>query len=88
MDKLPVVPSEPGAAEVPVVCRLLRTKHSFGAFDGGGAPWQAGLSTTAVHWCLATMETAGPDDGFAHALRCRAGRRCFEAPAEMPRADA
>ena len=79
MDKLPMAP---GAVETPIVCRLLRTKASFGTFDGKLAPWQAGLSTTAVYWCLATMETAGPDDGFAHALRCRAGRSCFEGPTE------
>jgi hypothetical protein len=73
-------PRSEAQAAPPVVCRLLRTKHSFGSFSGGLAPWQAGLSTTAVYWCLGTMETAGPDDGFAHPHRCVAGRACFEGP--------
>ena len=66
--------------EIPVVCRFLRTKHSFGTFEGDLAPWQAGLSTTACYWCLRTMETAGPDDGLAHPHRCGEGRCCFEGP--------
>ncbi len=65
--------------EVPVVCRLLRTKHAFGSLAGAREPWQAGRSTTAVYWCLKTMETFGPDDGLAHPHRCCAGRACFEA---------
>ena len=67
---------------VPVVCRLLRTKTAFGSFVGGANPWQAGASTTAVYWCLRTMETAGPDDGYAHPHTCRAGRICYERPPE------
>ena len=39
--------------------------------------WQAGNSTTAIFWCLKTMDTCGPDDDFAHAKSCRAGRECF-----------
>src|SRR5437868_1958520 len=55
---------------VPVVCRLLRTKTAFGSFaDTGAAPWQAGESTTAVFWCLATMQTAGPDHGLGDSPR-------------------
>jgi hypothetical protein len=67
---------------VPVVCRKLRTKHAFGTFSAAGGPlppWQAGQSTTAVYWCLETMETAGPDDGYCAADRCRPGRACFQA---------
>lgn len=66
----------------PAVCRLLRTKHAFGTFVGNLYSWQAGASTTAVYWCLNTMETAGPDDGYAHPHQCRAGRACFEEPVE------
>ena len=62
------------------VCTMLRTKTAFGSFSGlhddGG--WQAGESTTAVYWCLGTMETAGPDDSFCHPSTCRQGRQCFQ----------
>ena len=61
---------------VPTVCRLLRTKHAFGTFADMD-PWQEGESTTAVYWCLATMQTAGPDDSFAHPSRCHFGRGCY-----------
>jgi hypothetical protein len=60
------------------VCRLLRTKTAFGTFRGNLYAWQSGRSTTAVYWCLRTMETAGPDDGYTHPHACRQGRGCFE----------
>ena len=60
------------------VCRLLRTKTAFGTFVGNLYSWQSGKSTTAVYWCLRTMETAGPDDGYAHPHACCKGRDCFE----------
>jgi hypothetical protein len=63
----------------PVVCRKLRTKMSFGSLEGV-RDWRHGESTTAVYWCLSTMETAGPDDGYAHPHGCRAGRACYIAP--------
>lgn len=66
--------------ERPVVCRHLRTKMAFGSLSGAAADWREGESTTAVYWCLCTMESAGPDDDFAHARKCRAGRRCFAGP--------
>lgn len=60
------------------VCALLRTKRAYGSFEPmGAAPWQAGESTTAVFWCLKTMQTAGPDDGLAHPKRCVGGRECY-----------
>jgi len=68
------------AAEDTCVCRRLRTKKSFGSFQGNLYSWQSGDSTTAVYWCLRTMETVGPDDGFAHPQACRSGRECFVAP--------
>ena len=70
----------------PQVCRLLRTKNAFGAYMSNmdeeqssdePARWQDGNSTTAVFWCLKTMDTCGPDDDFAHARTCRPGRECF-----------
>jgi hypothetical protein len=59
---------------VPRVCRMLRTKTSFGASN----EWKRGESPTAVYWCLATMEAFGADDGYCHPTACRKGRACFE----------
>jgi len=77
----------PGAK--PKVCCLLRTKTAFGSYmletddaDDGGPSWQDGNSTTAVFWCLKTMDTCGPDDDFAHAKSCRPGRECFRSDDE------
>jgi hypothetical protein len=70
------------ADDAPVVCEFLRTKTSFGTFAGSLYSWQTGNSTTAVYWCLRTMETAGPDDGYAHPHTCCRGRECFEEPDE------
>jgi hypothetical protein len=71
-----------GAARPPVVCQFLRTKTAFGTFAGSLYSWQTGNSTTAVYWCLRTMETAGPDDGYAHPHACCPGRDCFADPEE------
>ncbi len=65
---------------LPVVCRFLRTKMSFGSLRTGGKDWRHGESTTAVYWCLRTMESFGTDDDYAHPHACKAGRTCFEAP--------
>ena len=67
--------------EKTAVCRMLRTKTAFGTFRGNLYAWQSGRSTTAVYWCLRTMETVGPDDDYTHPHACREGRGCFE-PAE------
>ncbi|MBD0369980.1 MAG: hypothetical protein ICV60_03935 [Pyrinomonadaceae bacterium] len=64
------------------VCRLLRTKTAFGTYMGNMWAWQSGNSTTAVYWCLRTMETAGPDDGYAHPHTCCQGRDCYEGEIE------
>jgi len=72
---LPVLEDSP-----PAVCRKLRTKMAFGSLEGV-RDWRHGESSTAVYWCLLTMETAGPDDSFAHPHNCQSGRRCFVAPA-------
>jgi hypothetical protein len=60
-----------------IVCRRLRTKSAFGAVVSDEAAWQSGASTTAVYWCLDTMEPVGPDDDSVDAHRCRSGRECF-----------
>ena len=63
------------------VCAMLRTKTAFGTYVSGDEEmdWQDGSSSTAVFWCLKTMDTAGPDDGFAHPEACRSGRVCYRA---------
>jgi hypothetical protein len=63
------------AARTPDVCRSLRTKTAFTGDDA----WKLGESTTAVYWCLRTMETFGPDGNFCHALSCAPQRRCHRA---------
>jgi hypothetical protein len=71
-------PSTTGArAPLPKVCRLLGTKTAFGS-DERGAEWKRGESTTAVYWCLATMEAFGADDDYCHPHKCVRGRACFE----------
>jgi hypothetical protein len=62
---------------LPKVCRLLRTKTAF-AVGAAGALWKLGESSTAVYWCLGTMESFGPDDGYCHPHQCGRGRACFE----------
>ena len=73
----------PQVSSPPKVCRMLRTKTAFGAFSGNDdQPWQSGESTTAVFWCLSTMETAGPDDIYCHPETCKPGRACFQVALE------
>jgi hypothetical protein len=77
---LPVV-SDQQDEKQPVVCALLRTRGGVDdQFDG--IDWQLGHSMTAAYWCLATTESVGPDDNFAHAQVCREGRSCFQKPVE------
>jgi hypothetical protein len=59
---------------------MLRTKMAFGLYEGDDIePWENGTSSTAVYWCVNTMETAGPDDQFVHPESCREGRQCYQA---------
>jgi hypothetical protein len=75
--RLPIYTRPP----TPVVCALLRSRGgNDDHFDG--VDWRFGRSMTANYWCLATMESVGPDEHFAHAQECREGRRCFKKPAE------
>ena len=70
---------KPETSSPPKVCRLLRTKTAFGSLSlHDEEPWQMGASTTAVFWCLSTMETAGPDDLYCHPETCKSGRACFQ----------
>ena len=64
----------------PVVCRKLRTKVSFGSPAPPIRDWRHGESSTAVYWCLRTMDCAGPDDGLAHPHYCGRDRVCFTPP--------
>jgi hypothetical protein len=66
---------------IPNVCRMLRTKTSYGVSERG-AEWKRGESTTAVYWCLATMESFGADDNFCHPHACLRGRSCWESGEE------
>ena len=71
---LPQIPNPPAKAQV---CRMLRTKTAFGAMSFDDEDWTDGASTTAVYWCLGTMETAGPDDVLCHPSSCIPGRACY-----------
>ena len=53
---------------------MLRTKTAF----GGSQEWKRAESTTAVYWCLATMESFGADDSYCHPHACVRGRACYE----------
>jgi hypothetical protein len=53
---------------------------AFGTMHAGLRDWRHGDSTTAVYWCLVTMESAGPDDTYVHAHSCGRGRECFVPP--------
>jgi hypothetical protein len=66
----------PDPAELPEVCRFIRTKTAFGN-NVGHAPWQMGESSTAVYWCLQTMGTSGPDDQLVHPHSCCNSRGCY-----------
>jgi len=75
---LPQLPQDAKAS----ICRMLRTKTAFGCCDVEETPWQEGESTTAVYWCLGTMETAGPDNVYCHPSTCVAGRSCYRSEPE------
>lgn len=73
------------APEGPEPCRKLRTKLAFSALvteDGKPLRWERGDGSTAVYWCLATMECAGPDNGLVHAAECTPGRVCYKSVLE------
>jgi hypothetical protein len=72
--------SDDDKVHLPVVCRKLRTKNAFGSMQSGAPDWRLGESTTAVYWCLKTMETWGPDNQVTHPHQCKSGRACFVSP--------
>ncbi len=60
------------------VCRLLRTKSENPLLIGDEwLPWTSGETSVATYWCLATMESAGPDGEFVHPHTCAKARTCF-----------
>ena len=67
----------PAPVALPDLCRMLRTKTAYGVGERG-ATWKLGESTSAVYWCLATMEAFGVDDNYCHPHACQPGRACFE----------
>ena len=68
---------QPTSEKLPV-CKLLRTKTAYGGYSIDDVPWDENDSTTAVYWCLGTMETAGPDNVLCHPHTCRHGRGCYQ----------
>jgi hypothetical protein len=79
-DPSPLAPPAEDEGEAPILCRKLRTKNAFGSPAPGLRDWRHGTSTTAVYWCLRTMECAGPDGALAHPHGCRRGRGCYLPP--------
>ena len=88
--QLPVVPEIHGSIEGAdvshdsafLVCRKLRSKLAFAAVEsseGEHVSTLDALNSTAVFWCLSTMECAGPDGGLAHQSVCRSDRGCYKA---------
>ena len=68
-----------------IMCRMLRTKTYFSQYtneEGSAHDWSSGESTTAAYWCLATMTSVGPDDGFVHPHDCCDARVCFKGEIE------
>ena len=59
------------------LCRYLRSKAAYGGYITEDLNWDDDTSSTAIYWCLRTMSPCGPDDNFAHAKLCQAGRVCF-----------
>jgi hypothetical protein len=74
MDEPETETSDP--AELPQVCRYIRTKTAYGNAIGYQG-WQRGDSSTASYWCLQTMGASGPDDHLVEPKQCLAGRACF-----------
>jgi hypothetical protein len=74
MDEPETETSDP--AELPQVCRYIRTKTAYGNAIGYQG-WQRGDSSTASYWCLQTMGASGPDDHLVEPKQCLPGRVCF-----------
>lgn len=65
-----------------LLCRKLRSKLAFSAIETSeGEPVSEieALNSTAVYWCLSTMECAGPDGALAHGSLCHSDRACYSA---------
>lgn len=70
----------PSDSKAPKTCRLLRTKSPLEPLLDNRVSWETGHCSTAVYWCLMTMESSGPDDRLAHAHDCSPQRTCFKCP--------
>jgi hypothetical protein len=57
-------------------CQHLRTKRYY-ISDAPPATYLAEETATTGYWCLRTMGTIGPDDGFASPGRCTVARPCY-----------
>ena len=68
-------PIEPAPA---TVCRRIRSKGA-GVIYGSRVQFDNGFYSSAVFWCLATVEPVGPDDGIVHPHACTSERSCFSA---------
>ncbi len=70
------------SADVPAVCRFLRTRQIAATVTADGVlPWEAGENAAAAYWCVATSGPVGPDDAIVHAKQCVNRRICFRARA-------
>ncbi|NMO18620.1 hypothetical protein HPC49_13040 [Pyxidicoccus fallax] len=68
----------------PPVCRRLRSKGTPGIRYEAVVHWDSGFESTATFWCVATGESVGPDDDFAHPHVCGEARACFRLPEVDP----
>ena len=68
--------------KIKIQCAHLRTKKLY--VNDMAENENSGIndSATSQYWCLGTMTTVGPDDGFAAPERCSAHRACFK-PKEL-----
>ena len=73
--------SERHAAEAqgaePSPCSSLRTKAMYLPPNAQADGRTEGGSATAAFWCLKTMKTTGPDDGFVARSVCVPDRTCY-----------
>jgi len=61
-----------------IQCSHLRTKKLYVTNSYENENHNINDSATSQYWCLSTMSTAGPDNGFAAPERCAAHRTCFK----------
>ena len=64
------------------ICKCLRTKMYYvNMIDAPDILSKDKDDSSTQYWCLKTMQTAGPDNGYVHRDTCiNQNRTCFEAP--------